>query len=171
MNDMERKLQPEGAGVLLYSGEDIILLERNPYYKNSTNKKHELEYPGGKVNSFWETYKQCVIRETLEKTAYTLHLRPEQLTKFVCIKSPQEKGICLFIVELSSNQNKLVPFIRDALQYKYNSEPTEQKSIDLVMVKKQKLIDSIVQNVPINGLDLRSINKILLRELLNQNLL
>lgn len=82
-----------------------MLLERNPDYKNNDKKKHELQYPGGKIEGD-ETSKDCAIRETSEETSGFLKIIPEQLKKFVVSVSPSNKEIYLYIVELTDEQSQ-----------------------------------------------------------------
>ena len=117
------EIPPEGAGTLLCYKNYIYMLERNPDYVKNDKQLHELEYPGGKFDpQAGDTdYVTCAIRETREETGGMITLDPKQLSKHVLSVSPANKGVCLFIVELTDDQHDLIDKIRQKLKSDYNS--------------------------------------------------
>ena len=117
------EIPPKGASTLLYYKNYVYMLERNPEYLKNDKQLHELEYPGGKFDpQAGDTdYVTCAIRETREETGGMINLDPKQLSKHVISISPANKGVCLFIVELTDGQHDLVEKIRQKLKSDYNS--------------------------------------------------
>jgi len=168
-------VEAEGAGVVLYYGDCVYLLERNPHYVNNDKRRHELEYPGGKIEE-GENYRQCAIRETVEETAGIIKLNPHQLleTKSIISLSPNHRGICLFAVELDGDQVALISEAVKKIKEKYFNNPEQAETMDIHCVKIDDLKTYIetksAKNLP-NELQLRSFNSILLRQLFEENIL
>ena len=164
-------LEPEGAGMLLMYHNNTFLVERNPDYIKNDKKKHELEYPGGKIEK-GETYKSCAIREVKEETSNMLEIDENQLSedKSVIIKSPARKGICLFVVNLTPEQFNLMGTISLRLAQNSFEDKIYNETLSIVSVPLVELKNYIKEDRKflVNDLPLRQFNKFLIMELIKQ---
>ncbi len=155
----------EGAGCLLTYKNKALLLERNPDYINNDKKRHQLEYPGGKVKED-ETYIQCAIREVYEETGKILRLNVLQFNNnFVIVKSHTNKGICLFRIEMTDDQYNTVDEINTGLKENAIRNRVKCESLSVMMVELDKLKTN---DLP---LPLRGFCKIMLKELVSKNII
>ena len=164
-------LEPEGAGMLLVYQDTTFLLERNPDYIKNDKRRHELEYPGGKIEK-GETYKSCAIREVKEETSNILEIDETQLSedKSVIIKSPAGKGICIFVVNLTSEQFNLIATISLRLAQNCLKDKIHNETMGMVSIPLVELINYIKEERKslVNDMPLRQFNKFLIMELIKQ---
>lgn len=166
---------PEGAGAMLNYKNITYLMVRNPDYVKNDKRRSELEYPGGKVENAEESYAKCAMREVFEETASTLILDPEQLRedKSVTSLSPAGKGVRLYIVELTDEQQAEMSKVAKAVREAYKKDKSKCEMMDVCEVPLD-LLKAWLQGRPSgplpNRLTLRAFNAILLRMALSQSL-
>jgi 8-oxo-dGTP pyrophosphatase MutT (NUDIX family) len=164
---MANELPPEGAGILLVWQNQHLFLERNPNYVKNDKKRHELEYPGGKVHPN-ETYLECAIREVKEETGNVVSVSPDQIVDHVTVTSPAKKGIRLFVANMTQDQYESLSKINQALQDEFTRDPTKAETLSACFVSVDRVKAHVLNDEKLEY-PLRSFNKILIKELIQQN--
>lgn len=164
---MTSELVPEGAGILLVWQNQHLFLERNPDYVKNDKKRHELEYPGGKVHPN-ETYLDCAIREVKEETGNILVVAPDQIVDYVTVVSPAKKGIRLFVANMTEEQYDNLHKINEALQDEFKQNPTKAETLSARLIPVEQVKAHVATDAKLQY-PLRGFNKILIKELIEQN--
>jgi len=157
---------PESAGILPVDDKYVYLLERNPNYINNDKRRHEWEYPGGKVENK-ETYQQCAIREAHEETANIWKINDEQFIDEYSVLSisPKGQGVKLYIIKLDTIQLNQIDIINEKLKEKNNENTNLCESLSMKKIPLEILQKYISEEITdIEGLQLRGFNKIVIKK-------
>lgn len=155
----------ESAGVLLRHPTErkYLFLERNPDYIGNTNRKHELEYPGGKFEEADLDAHKCAERETWEEA--NLAVPVDQLHTGLTFKTynpGSKKWVYLIETKLTQQQLDAIETINRKLNDDLASDPKSVTALSLRWVAENDL-RQLVEGTISKFLPLRGFNRIVLR--------
>lgn len=159
---------PIGGGAALFidmATETAFLGERNPDYKNNTDKKHELEFPGGKVKKDTlgnplETVDQATAREVREEFTLDLPIvyyehAPRACSHDSSVNKPIGVDNYLFVVKA---KELLLHEMEVANSRLMNStvENEEREILSIKRVSLRHLVETVMSKTPFVPLDCTS---------------